>query len=174
MSMIKVLSELSKNDRLIILSELADIKTNFKKIDVLNAFRNLRSVFNENMDDNQKKLFSFCEEKILNLRNVLGIEAMRTVSEADDKKEQDKDQEKIQAKNAEEFRKESEKRKKAEQEPLAKAIRSKGENQNDAAEKLDVDKSTISRIKTGERNPSFELLQKLKKAYGSGIVNQML
>jgi len=185
-----ILENIDYDSRIIVMCELANIKHKYNNVEKLNAFRKVRRIF-ETMDFDkitkpQRQLFTICEDNIINLRNKLGPDALISISEADtantsgrrEEEQQDKqkedDQEKIQADNQEEFRKESEKRKKSEQAPLAKAIRSKGENQDAAADKLDVDKSTISRIKTGERKPSFELMQKLKNSYGAGVVNQML
>lgn len=58
-------------------------------------------------------------------------------------------------------------KKKGENKPLARALRSKGLSQNELAKKLDVNKSTISRLKLGDRDPSFELMTDLTRILGS-------
>ena len=179
-NLIDTLKMLPINDRIIILSDIASIKHSFSVKESLDAYRKLRMIFENsdfmNLSQNHRKLFSICEDNLFNLRSSLGVDAMILLNEdeKEDEKEREKEQKEIEKKNKEEFEKESEKRKKAEQEPIAKILRAKGDSQNDAASNLDVHKSTISRWKTGTRNPSFENMKDLKDVYGAGVVNQIL
>lgn len=187
-NLIDTLKKLPVDDRMIILSDLAEIKHNYSVKESLNAYRNLRSIFEQsdfmNLSQNHRKLFSICEDNLFMLRRKLCCEAMvplnEDISDEDEdedeqeQKERERDKEEQERKNIEKFEKEAEKSKKDEQAPLAKALRGKGDNQDDAAELLDVHKSTISRWKTGTRNPNFDNLQDLKNKYGASVVNQIL
>lgn len=78
-----------------------------------------------------------------------------------------KESEQKQAGKEKEFVKQHAGVKKAEQAPLAKSLRSKGISQQDLADRLGVSKTTVSRWKTGIRNPNFENLEDLATMFGS-------
>lgn len=173
--LIEFLSHIDVDGRVVVLADLAELGHDYKAGDMLKTYRELKYVCEqwdmENIDDFMLDIYEFVENRYMSVRSKLGANAMRMVSaisEADDdKKEQSR-------KNKEKFEKEGEKRKKSEQAPIAKAARSKGESQNDMADGVDVDKSTISRWKTGNRHPSFDSLKRLSDRYGKGLVNQLL
>jgi len=119
--------------------------------------------------DFEYNLLSVIKERYENFRSLMGNEAMNYLFE-----DEEKDQEGIQKKNAEKIDISMKRKKKSEQSPLAKAIRSKGDSQSNAADKIGVDKSTISRIKTGKRRPSFDTMKELSDMYGTSVVNQLL
>jgi transcriptional regulator with XRE-family HTH domain len=73
----------------------------------------------------------------------------------------------MQSQNKDAFQQAQDKMKKGETKPMAKALRAKGMSQQELADKLNVHKSTISRLKTGKRNPSFEMMSELGDALGS-------
>jgi DNA-binding XRE family transcriptional regulator len=89
------------------------------------------------------------------------------VQDANAEKEREKEKAEQTAKNQEEFADQNAARAKNQNAPLAKALRAQGVSQDEAADLLDVDKSTISRIKNGDRKPSFDLLKKISKKFGS-------
>ena len=178
---IDILKCLSEDKQIIsILADLANIndKNIISKEEKYFAYKKLyESIMNEE-DVFKQMLSNYFYNEYRKLRNDLGCKVMNSIFEEDEKEktreELEKDIKKKKENAEEEARKKMEKSKKSEQEPLAKAIRSKGDDQNDAADKLGVHKSTISRIKSGVRDPSFDLLQDISKTYGSGVVNQLL
>jgi DNA-binding transcriptional regulator YiaG len=92
------------------------------------------------------------DEKIIN--NSIISKVIDPIFEAEDKKD-DKKEDKKKDKGQED------------KEPLARALRSKGESQSDLAGDVGVHKSTVSRWKTGTRKPSFDALVDIKKKLGS-------
>jgi DNA-binding Xre family transcriptional regulator len=75
--------------------------------------------------------------------------------------------EKDQQGKEDDFAKMNDGKKKGESKPLARALRSKGLSQNELADKLDMNKSTVSRLKTGKRKPSFDTLKQLSNVLGN-------
>lgn len=98
--------------------------------------------------------------RIFNEENVAADE--RTAE-----KEREEEREAESEKNKEEFADQNIAKAKNQNAPLAKALRAQGVSQDEAADILDVDKSTISRIKSGSRKPSFDLLKKMNGKFGS-------
>lgn len=174
--LVEFLSHIDADGRVIVLADLAELGHDYKAGDILKTYRALKDICEswdiEDFDDFATSIYEFVDNKYKTVRSKLGSNAMqmvRAIAEAED--DDDSDQSK---KNKEKFDKEAEKRKKGENSPIAKAARSKGDNQNDMADEVGVHKSTISRIKTGKRDPSFGLLKKIKATYGQGVVNQLL
>lgn len=162
-------SGLSTMGKLAVMADLGNIKHNFSDRELFESFRllHLANESYEETDDFGKDVFSFVANRYKDLRVQLGHKVMRDIVYEATESEEEKAKEK-------ELEKEGEKKKKKEQAPLAKAMRSKGFSQNQTADALDVDKSTISRIKTGVRKPSFDLMQKISSRFGKGVVNQLL
>jgi DNA-binding XRE family transcriptional regulator len=175
---VSIFKNLDIDSRVILMSDIAGMKHGYNMKESLSAYRGLKSVCEswdfDDISQFKRDIFTFCEENLFNLRFELGADAMLVVEDDAKDKQKEKDKEEKARKNKEEFDKKREQQKKSEQSPLKKAIVSKGEDQDDAAEVLDVDKSTISRIKTGTRKPSFDLMKQMKKHYGAGVVNQLL
>ena len=132
----------------------------------------------------EKEFIEVVNESYLELRKILGSEVINKISinEEDEKgtkvekgenesesdfQKRKKETEAEQSKKEEEFAAKSAGKKKGEQKPLAKSLRAKGMSQNDLADTLNVDKSTISRLKTGVRKPSYELMTQLADQFGS-------
>jgi DNA-binding XRE family transcriptional regulator len=178
-------SNLTLEERLAVVQDVKIIKQYYKydKMDLLNGLNKINETISKEKDCNVK-FVSYVKESIKNLREELAEKLMKPIFEAegadkegnlqkgegesdlDFKKRQEK-QEKVQTKNVDEFEKAQEKMKKGETKPLAKALRAKGMSQQELADKLDVHKSTISRLKTGKRNPSFEMMAELGETLGS-------
>ena len=157
-------------------------------VDILNGYKKIKELM-ETKDINDMDLFQveftnivnelFTEFNIehgyKNIKPIMefagsdkGANVERGESESDPeflkrKREADKSQ----GQKEKDFSDEHAGQKKNESEPLAKALRSKGLSQNELADKLNMNKSTISRLKSGERMPSFDTLQKLADTFGS-------
>ncbi len=150
-----------------------DAVTYYQTIEEFNVAMNE----SKNLPTHVVKFNNYVATSVKVLREELAEKLMKPIFEAELEKgesESDSDfkkraveQDKIQSKNVDEFEKAQEKMKKGESKPLAKALRSKGMSQQELADQLDVHKSTISRIKTGKRNPSFEMMTELGDALGS-------
>ena len=180
--LMKLMEGFSTSEKIIVLCDIADIDTRnaYSNLDRLSTFRKLVKI-TEGVDDEFGKTISdFSYDRYRQLRKSIGSDAMRSVrviGEDEEEKSRDtkeREEKKRKEENEEETELKNKEGKKKEQAPLAKALRSKGEDQEEAANKLDVDPSTISRIKTGVRRPSFELMQKMAKTYGRGLVDQLV
>ena len=156
--------------RHIILSDLANSRHGYTASEAIQAYR----IAQEISEDHEKtdfttELFKFINESYVSLKRHLGIDAMQPVvaeaEDLDDKSDEEK------SKDASEKHKQDASKK---TDPIKKAVRSKGEDQTDMADKMGVHKSTISRWSSGSRKPSFDNLQDIKKKYGMGTVNQLL
>lgn len=158
-------SNLKPMSKIAIMADLGNINHNFNKKELFESFRDLylTNKSYKYVNDFGKEVLSFINNRYKNLREELGHKIMQDIVYEADEKE-----------NKEKFEKENEKKRKKEHAPLAKAIKSKGYSQDEAADILDVDKSTISRIKTGTRKPSFDLMRKMSIKFGKGIINQLL
>lgn len=170
--LVEFLSNANIDDKVIILSDLANISHSYKSGEIFETYRKLRNVCEswelEEIDDFRSQIHEFVDEQYKNVRNKLGANAIMMVRAiAEDSEDDEKN-------NKKEFEKGAKKKHKGDNSPIAKAARSKGENQNDMANSIDVDKSTISRIKTGTRRPGFDTLKKLAQKYGKGFINQLL
>jgi transcriptional regulator with GAF, ATPase, and Fis domain len=178
----KILENFDFNDSLMFMLDIANIDNDlFNKKEKLLGYKKLSNLKEDN-DDFSNMLSNFAYSRYRELRSEVGSGALmsfNTTIYEEDEDEKSRDAKEIENKkkseeDEKEFTKENEKKKKAEQNPLSKALRTKGHDQDEAAEKLDVDKSTISRIKTGTREPSFELMKKMSDIYGKGLVTQLL
>lgn len=177
-----ILEDFDPDNIIMILGDLADlpeIEQMFTKSEMINGYRKLVHLTENNQEGVGEFFSNFVYDRYRSLRSELGHEAMVNLNPIMEKEEESRDTEetkrKKMAKDAEEKGKaDVQMKKKAEKAPLAQAIRSKGEDQSDAADKLDVDKSTISRIKTGTRKPSFDLMKKMSRNYGKGLISQLL
>ena len=167
-SLIKCLSESDIQDKVVLLSVLAGIKCDYSNREVYESLRRLRTSFGGS------EYHTVVEENYKKYRYALGASVMNNIMEKNKSKEAEKRSKELSKKNKEKFKKEGEKKKKKEKSPLAQAIRAKGDDQEEAADKVDVHKSTISRIKTGTRKPSFDTMKKLATVYGKGLVSQLL
>lgn len=172
--LVEFLSHIDVDGRVIVLADLAELGHDYKAGDMLKAYKELSAICEsweaEEIDDFKSNLYDFIQEQYIKIRSEIGHKAMETVcpiAEAEDDDETSK-------KNKEEFEKGAEKQKKKEQSPIAKAVRSKGQDQDDMAKSIGVNKSTVSRYKTGKRKPSFDVLKKIKNQYGMAVVNQLL
>lgn len=178
---------LTMEERFAVIQDLNLIKKHFScdKMDLLTGLSKI--VISESSITYIVKFNNYVKESIKCLREDLASRLMKPIFEAEDDIKKDisdnmekgenesdadfkarmKDQEKIQGQNKDEFEKAQEKLKKGETKPLAKALRAKGMNQQELADRLDVHKSTISRIKTGQRKPSYDLMANLSDTFGS-------
>lgn len=181
-------SNLTFEERLAVVQDTKLISKHYNsdKMDLLTGLTKIQeTIAKENNDASFKVKFSaYVNGSVKSLREDLAPRLMKPIFEDDkssvvdnmeknenesdaDFKNRVKDQEEVQGKNKDEFEKAQNKLKKGESKPLAKALRSKGMSQQELADHLDVHKSTISRIKTGKRNPSFELMSELGDTFGS-------
>lgn len=171
--LIEFLSHIDIDGRVIVLADLAELGHGYKAGDMLKAYKELKTVCESwdisDVDDFKSDMYEFVQENYLKLRSKVGDAAMSNVVSITEDEEDDKAND-----NKKAFEKEAEKQKKSEQSPIAKAKRAKGQTQDDMAASTSVDKSTISRWKTGTRKPSFDNLKKIKKQYGMAVVNQLL
>lgn len=162
---------LNSDDRVIVMADLSGVSHGRTTSESLAAYRSLKSSFNKIESDFEvgspdQKMYAFCESRLHNLRAKMGAAAIRPISEGETesspqrrkemakKKKSKENIKKRDEENDEALRKQSEKQKKSEHDPLAKAISSMSINQSQAAELLGVDKSTFSRWKNGTRNAS--------------------
>jgi DNA-binding XRE family transcriptional regulator len=181
-------SNLTFEERLAVVQDVKIIKQYYKsdKMDLLSGLNKINETISKTKGCNVK-FISYVGESIKDLREELSPQLMKSLCEADenigadkegnlqkgegeselDFKKRQEEQEKIQDKNVDAFQQAQEKMKKGETKPLAKALRAKGMSQQELADKLDVHKSTISRLKTGKRNPSFEMMAELGETLGS-------
>lgn len=119
------------------------------------------------------KLVEEVESFDYELNSVIFMENNRIIREDEEsekrtaEKEREQEREEESEKNKEEFAADNIAKAKNQNAPLAKALRAQGMSQDEAADALDVDKSTISRIKSGVRKPSYELLKKMSGKFGS-------
>lgn len=181
--LLEFLSHIDINGRVIVLADLAELGHDYKAGDMLKTYKELKSVCEswneEDIDDFRSNISEFVIERYLAARSEIGYAAMGKVmpifeTDGDSNSNDHNSTEDGKSEGQKKFEKEAGKNKKSEQSPIAKATRSKGQNQDDMASATHVDKSTISRWKTGKRKPSFDNLKKLKSQYGMAVVNQLL
>ncbi|CAK0748368.1 hypothetical protein CCP1ISM_20026 [Azospirillaceae bacterium] len=182
-------SNLTFEERLAVVQDTKLISKYYSsdKMDLLTGLNKIQETISKESVDNapafKVKFNSYVNQSVKVLREDLAPRLMKPIcelasnvtdmmqkgeGESDmDFKERMKGQEEVQDKNKDEFEKAQDKMKKGESKPLAKALRSKGMSQQELADHLDVHKSTISRLKTGKRKPSFELMSELGDTFGS-------
>ena len=183
--------KLTFEERLAVVQDVGIIKKYYKsdKMDLLTGLSKITVTESKDAKPHVVKFNSYVTESIKSLREELAERLMKPIfeyaeggtpganelgelqkgeGESDlDFKKRGEEQDKIQSKNKDAFQQAQDKMKKGETKPMAKALRAKGMSQQELADKLDVHKSTISRLKTGKRNPSFEMMSELGDALGS-------
>lgn len=174
--LINILENFDKNKRIMVLCDIANInEDHYKdKLEMLETYRSITEMTESSDDDFIQDIHNFAYSRYRDLRLNLGPDAMLNVElfkEEDDKDDKDdKDNKDDKDKKSDKDEKEYDQS----MAPLVKAIKSKGDSQANVAHSLGVDPSTISRIKHGVRDPSFDLLQKMANKFGKGIISKLV
>lgn len=186
-------SRLTFEERLAVIQDINIIKKYYvsDKMDLFTGLSKIEETIShaDYKEAHVVKFETYVRESIKSIREDIAERLMKPVFEADemgavgadqsgnlqksegesdlDFKKRGEEQSKVQDKNMGEFEKAQQKMKKGETKPMAKALRAKGMSQQELADELGVHKSTISRLKTGKRMPSFEMMADLGNTLGS-------